>query len=300
MKVNQLKIYLAVAEEGSIHSGARRIGISQPAVSTTIRHLEEHFGVPLMSRAVRGIELTEFGELLLTRGRALLSDLNRLDDEMKHLALGKTGSVAVAVSTATACALLPRAFQRFRATLPYVDVNLRDATYAHALTALREGSVDFALMHVLPSFQCPDDISRQFLSAMPYVIGVRASHPLAAVRSVADLVDADWLLPPSSDSIPGTLFQQVFVANGLPQPKCLTHCDSIAAALNLFAEMDVVGFFSKPLADVEFERFGLTAVPVRETLPSLHAVLLTRKTAINSVVSQHFMQCFVPDAEGGK
>lgn len=296
MKPNQLKTFIAVAEEGSIHRGARRLGISQPAVSITIRDLETHFGVPLMSRGVGGIALTEFGTLLLTRSRALLSDMGRLHQEISHLAQGKIGSVALALSTTTACALLPRAFQKFRAIMPSVEVKLQDASFGTAISALKQGSVDFAIMHVLPNFECPDDIDQIVLSKMPFVIGVREAHPLKNSTSVRDLIDADWLLPPSSEGIPGTLFKSVFGEYGLPLPVCTTRCDSIATALNLFATMDLVGFFAKPLADVVFQRFGLIQLNLAEEFPFLHAVLLTRRSMIKTVAAQHFIQCFVDDS----
>ncbi|MBB5684778.1 LysR family transcriptional regulator [Sphingobium boeckii] len=296
MKPNQMKTFIAVAEEGSIHRGARRLGISQPAVSTTIRQLEIHFGVPLMSRGVGGIELTEFGTLLLARGRALLSDMGRLYDEMSHLAEGQTGSVTVALSTATSAALLPPALKKFRDVLPSVDVMLKESSFSAAISALTEGSVDFAIMHVLPEFECPEGIDQVFLSKMPFIVGMRASHPLRNSKSITDLIDADWLLPPTSDGIPGTLFNAVFGRHGFSLPVCTTRCDSVGTALNLFAAMDLVGFFSKPLADVEFGRFGLIQLEFAEEFPFYHAVILKRRSMITTVVAQRFMQCFIDDA----
>jgi molybdenum-dependent DNA-binding transcriptional regulator ModE len=91
MKPNQLRMFIAVVEAKSIHRAALALGVSQPAVSATIRELEMTYGAPLLMRSSRGVEVTELGTLLFQRGRALLADMDRLEKEMTRLQSGKGG-----------------------------------------------------------------------------------------------------------------------------------------------------------------------------------------------------------------
>ncbi len=68
MKLHQLQVFLSVVEQGSLHGAARALNLSPPAITVTIRELEKLLGVPLITRSVNGVKLTEYGALFRATG----------------------------------------------------------------------------------------------------------------------------------------------------------------------------------------------------------------------------------------
>ncbi|WP_153140813.1 LysR substrate-binding domain-containing protein [Paraburkholderia agricolaris] len=291
MKLNQLRTFLAVVETSSIHAGARALGISQPAVSAVIRGLEQMLGAPLFRRSSLGIELTEYGQTFAVRARALVEDMRRAREEIAQMQNGESGSVSVSLSSTAARVFLPEALARFRQSMPNVAVELNEATWLEALDQLKKGVTDFAVVQAPQSLSYPEFVEVMPLIAFPLVIGARKSHPLLKSRSLADLVDATWLLPGRPAPGSAARFAEVFERHGFRAPKLIMRCQSTLTAFALMQSMDFVSLFAAPMAAQEFSRYGLKAVPVREALPELMHSLLTRREQPPTAAAAHFFHC---------
>jgi DNA-binding transcriptional LysR family regulator len=295
MKPNQLRTFIAVVESKSIHRAALALGVSQPAVSTTIRDLEVTFGAPLLIRSSRGVEVTGLGAELLQRGRALLAHMERLNEEMARLQHAKTHTISVAVSMMVASWALPYALKKFRADKPGVCVRISEIDdTSEILDGLREGKFDFAAVHIPERFlPLPDDIEELAAMTMPVVIGCREMHPLAKATSLGDLIDADWIFPVASGSEADLAIRRSFAKYGLEAPRHPVHCNTRTVTLELFENMDFIGFFEKKFADVNFKRYGLVPVKVREALPDLHIGIFQGKAHTQSDQSSYLSDCFL-------
>lgn len=123
MKLSQLTSFLAVIEHGSIRSAARALDVTQPGITKTIQDLEADLGVQLLVRRARGVDLTEFGELLRVRANFLLHEVRRTKESLHYLRDRNAGSLVIGASATAAHTLLPKAVEklmqrRLGSTLP--------------------------------------------------------------------------------------------------------------------------------------------------------------------------------------
>lgn len=147
MDVRLLELFVGVAEEGSIHGGARRLMIAQPAVSKGLQRLERTVGTPLVARSHRGIELTAAGAALLIEAREILKHIDSAVEVVK--AAGKTqtsvtiGLIAGALAAGDITTDIISAYKRQR---PDVEVRLRELSFAEQFDAVASREVDVALV----------------------------------------------------------------------------------------------------------------------------------------------------------
>ena len=95
IKLQHLKIIMAVADWRSMQKAARHLGISQPVVSKVIAEIEHLLGVSLFDRSSQGVEPTPYGRAVLKRGAAIFDDLRTCVDEIKFLADPTSGELRV-------------------------------------------------------------------------------------------------------------------------------------------------------------------------------------------------------------
>src|SRR5215475_11689872 len=95
LKLQHLKVVMAVAEWGSMAKAAKRLTISQPVVSKVIADLEDVLGVQLFDRSPQGVEPTPYGQALLKRSIAIFDDLRTSVEEIKFLADPTSGELRI-------------------------------------------------------------------------------------------------------------------------------------------------------------------------------------------------------------
>ena len=114
MKLQQLQAFVAAAHHRSLRAAARELGVTQPAVTHTIRELESALNAELMVRSVRGIELTACGLALLPRAEQLLGDMRRTVEAVEQVKGELAGKVSVGTMPSIALTALPHAVSSFR------------------------------------------------------------------------------------------------------------------------------------------------------------------------------------------
>jgi len=288
MKIHQLQAFVAVTDQLSIRGAARVLGISQPAVTKIVRELERALGAPLVERSVKGVQLTAYGHAFAPRARLLLADMRRARDEIAKIRDGATGRIAVAVSTSAALTVVPAAFKEFHARMPAVDVHFSEAVLPWMLMRLREGSLDFAVAHVSRQTLDPEFDGIE-LFPVQLAVGMRTGHPLRHCRSLADLHQAEWVLPGEGELARESVVP-IFSAIGLPPPARIIFGNSVTVALGLVGEMDLVGMFVEPLADAAFKRYGVRRIELQETLPTLSMCVIKRRDQQLTPAAQQFAE----------
>jgi DNA-binding transcriptional LysR family regulator len=141
-----LRVLAAVAEHGSVTSAAAALHYAQPSVSHHLARLEAETGAVLVQRVGRGVRLTEAGRLLATRAGEILGRVEAARAELaEHCGL-RAGRVRLAAFPSALGTLVPVAATRLRAAYPELTVELTEVEPPEALTLLRAGEVDAAVV----------------------------------------------------------------------------------------------------------------------------------------------------------
>lgn len=289
MKLQQLQAFVAAARHRSLRGAAREIGVTQPAVTHTIRELESALNTELMVRSVRGIELTACGLALLPRAEQLLADMQRAVDAIEQVKGEMVGKVSVGTMPSIALTALPIAVSKFRAVMPLVGLHLEEVTVPEAIAGLRRGALDIAAIHHVPALD--GDLVQTPLYTTQFVVAMRAGHPLANARHLHELLDAEWIMTVGADQFPHSVMMAMFDAHGLPAPKRLLRApSSFAVTLGLLSQSDVLGCFTRPLAAM-LAPLGVRAAPIEEALPNYKLSILSRRDLLPTPALARFITC---------
>ncbi|KQX26018.1 MULTISPECIES: LysR family transcriptional regulator [unclassified Sphingomonas] len=146
MTLDQLRIFVAVAEGSNMTRAASTLHLSQPAVSAAIANLEGRHGSRLFDRIGRGLELTSAGRLFLPEAKAVLARAEEARRVLDDLSGPVRGEVRVAASQTVATYWLPRYLARFAVAWPGITLSMVDGNTAQAASAVLAGDADLAVV----------------------------------------------------------------------------------------------------------------------------------------------------------
>ena len=146
MNFTQLRAFHAVASEGGFTRGARRLGISQPAVTVQVRALEQRYGIELFRRLGQRIELTDFGRELWQRTRRAFAEIDDLEELLASAGELRVGRLEIGADGPFSVMDLVAGFI---ARYPGVRVAVRIGNAARVLADLREARTDLAVLNLI-------------------------------------------------------------------------------------------------------------------------------------------------------
>lgn len=194
----ELQIFLAAAETENFSEAARRLNISQPAISMQIRSLEEKLKVPLFTRTGRQVALTEPGRVLIPMARNIIDHTIHLEETMASLQGEVVGVLKLGCSTAAGKYVIPKLMAGFHAHYPRVGL-VCDVTGRHmALEKLREGDVQLAMTSLREPYKGIE--YRPFLTDRIVLI-VPPDHPWASLDrplKPKELLEGNFILRESA------------------------------------------------------------------------------------------------------
>lgn len=186
----QLKSFLAVAEEGSITAAAKKLHLTQPAISRQIKALETELGVTLLERSAHSISITPSGEILARDGEKWVDMADRIIERVRAVAAG--GVLRVAYAPSLAGSLLGLALERFSQRHPKMRVQLFDCTTAEMKQGLKDGRFD--LIVTVPGDRDDGQIQWNQVLARPWKLAVRAGEATGDPRLIRELDGARLLI----------------------------------------------------------------------------------------------------------
>jgi DNA-binding transcriptional LysR family regulator len=176
-ELRHLRYFVAVAEELHFGRAAARLGIAQPPLSQQIRRLEARLGVELLHRSRRHVELTDAGVRLLDEARDLLAHASRVEEAMRQVEAGTTGTIRMGFVGSAAHEVLPSLLRRFRERYPDAVVAPSEASTTEQVEAIGAGALDAGIVRM--PIAAPD-IATLRLVEEPLVIALPDFHRLAA------------------------------------------------------------------------------------------------------------------------
>ena len=197
--LRQLRQFIAVAEELHFHRAAERLNMSQPPLTATVRRLEQEIGAELLERGNRVIRLTPAGKALLAHARLTVEQADLAVAAARDAAAGRVGTLRLTYVGSAMYGRLAKTVRAFRRSFPRVRLELKEATTAAQVMALREGTSDVAVL--LPPL--PDEAG---LNMIPFdedcfAIALPAAHRLVGKTDVtlADLADEPFVMWPAAE-----------------------------------------------------------------------------------------------------
>jgi DNA-binding transcriptional LysR family regulator len=240
IKTRQMVLLAHLDRERSLLHAAEAAGMSQPAASKLLRELEEALGVPLFERHARGVEPTGYGDILVRRAHAVLSEIRGAQDEVQALQRGERYRVAIGSVMSPGTDLLPNALALLEQRHPQMVVRVEMDTSRPLVAKLLEGRLDIVIGRILD----PDNshgLAFEALAEEPHSLIARAGHPLSRRRrlGVEDLVDFTWVLPPH-ESILRERLNAMFLQRGLRLPARVVETSSVPMITNLLRRSDML------------------------------------------------------------
>lgn len=257
MTLEQLRVFIAVAERQHMTQAAAALNLAQSAVSAAIAALESRHGAKLFNRVGRRIELTEMGVLFLVEARAVLARAEAAELVLSELGGLKRGTLSIHASQTIASYWLPRYLVAFRRAYPGIEIRLTVGNTTQVAAAVQEGLAELGLIEGVVE----DPIFKVFEVARDQLIVVVGSeHPwvLGPDMTPQRLVESEWVLrEPGSGT--RSIFEAALMGFGIP-------LSSLMVALELPSNEAV-------RAAVE-AGMGATAISASVAAPSLEAGLL--------------------------
>lgn len=219
MTLDQLRIFVAVAERQHVTRAAEALNTVQSAVSAAVSGLESRHAVKLFHRVGRGIELTEAGRIFLGEARAVLARAEAAELVLADLSGLRRGILRVHASQTIASHWLPRHLVAFRTTYPEIAVRLAVGNTADVARAVNEGASELGFVE--GEIDDPA-LGSTAVAQDRLVLVVPPSHPFAATDTLkaADLAAHPWVLREEGSGT-RSVFEAALTAEGI-LPRDLT------------------------------------------------------------------------------
>jgi DNA-binding transcriptional LysR family regulator len=240
LNIRHIALMAQLDDARSVVRAAEAAGMSQPAASTLLKGFEEALDVPLFERHARGIAPTPYGEILVRHARAILAEIDQVQEEIASLKSGLSGQASVGAVTTPGTNLVPLAVGLLKHKHPGLMVSI-DVDHSRPLVEqLLGGQIDMVVARLLDS-RGAGELQFEPLGEEFHAVIAGGGHPLAFATGIRlqDLLGQPWILPP-----PGSLLRDqlatVFQQQGLPVPANVVQTQSLHTILGLLRTSDAV------------------------------------------------------------
>lgn len=195
MELNQLRCFIAVAEELHFGHAAQKLDMLPSALGRYIKLLEEDLGTRLLSRSTRNVSLTAHGALFLGDAKEIVAKADQLQQRFKKLARQNSGRLRIGAIDSATINLVPHVLHIFRERWPEVDIQIVEDKSSKLLPKLKSGRLD--LIFIRPTDQMDDVLENQFLFYEDVVLAISDKHRLAQCGEivVSDLENVPMIVP---------------------------------------------------------------------------------------------------------
>jgi LysR family transcriptional regulator of gallate degradation len=274
--VSRLRAIAAVHDFGSVNRASQVVGVTQPAISTTIRHLETDLGIELFSRTPSGMIATPAGVATALCFKRLLSELRKIKDDVDSFDGVASGLASVGGLAYSRNALLPEAINRVLKHFPQVVVRTVEGPITSLISGMHAGEID-VLICAEPNPALLEGVMVEPIVRDPMGLFAAKTHPLAQQKklSAGDIANYPFILPPLG-SVTRKMLDDVFTrATGQP-PQGNVETSSNAVIRYLLLHSEQICFRSIIEFDAEKPLGRIVPLDLGFDLPDRSICLLQR------------------------
>jgi len=281
--------FVAVADAGSVQRAATRLHISQPALTQSIKKIEEVFDCQLFERSKRGMVLTLAGEHLYARSRRMLDQSSLARHEIADILQGRSGTLRIAAGTAWGYCFLPPVIRDLQSAFSELQVELDIAITPSAIPRLKSGDVDVvlgaseAMTDDDPTFLKKPLMTLSFAAACGQSSPLRKRGPLG----FADFADVPIVVYEDDKQLMEQVIGKIERELGFDL-NIAVRTKSLMAAMELVSTGPYVIFLARPFLQ-KFSNAGVHLLPLRPALHSFETAAYFRRSLLRTRPFQQFI-----------
>jgi DNA-binding transcriptional LysR family regulator len=180
VSLDQLRTFIAAADEGSFSAASRKLLRAQSVVSETVSNLEEQIGVTLFDRSGRYPKLTPAGVVLLADARSIITGVDLLKARAKGMAVGLEPELSVVVDVFYPIDAITKVAKEFRRQYPGVSLRIYVEALGAAIQPVLDGRCSVGIVGSLPVI--PDSLTSERLPGVSFLMVAAGDHPLASYK----------------------------------------------------------------------------------------------------------------------
>jgi len=237
--LRDMDYFAVVAEHCHVGRAADALGLSQPALSRSLRRLEESLDAELLIRTPKGVQLTSVGTAFLAHVRRLRLSLEDISNEIEDLTKGRVGQVRVGANSHAVEHVLPAVIADLLRAAPKICIKVTVGSNEVLVPALQSGEVDLIVSGAAPAVQ---DIAEAHLWHDDFYVYTSCNHRLARRKrlTIADVAAERWGMPPGAP--PSQWLRRTFQEHGLSPPQLSLETSSLVLRLRAVASSDLLDF----------------------------------------------------------
>lgn len=287
-QARRLQVFVKLCETRHMQTVAGLLGLSQPAVSSTLKVLESGCGQTLFERTPRGLQPTRASHEILFPIRRALNELRHLETDITAIRGTLQGVVQVGALPLGRTRILPEAIVRLMDEHPGIQVITNESPFDLLATELRAGDVDF-IFGALRSAAYASDLVGEALLTEEMVVLARRDHPLCAHTSVQEeLARARWVLP-RAGSPARQMLDACLTGFGIAAPRPVVESADMAIIRGLLLRSDMLAAVSAHQLEQEIASGELCILPLELKQTSRAIGLTYRNGCLHSPVAEALM-----------
>lgn len=291
MKLKQLDALRAVAEAGSLHEAARRLFLTQPAISRSIRELEIELGMQLLTRSANGATLTPFAHQVLRRAFFIQREVGRILEDAQTARGELGGRLTLAVTPPASTRALADSLIELKAARPSVKLDVIEWRSENIADGLRNGTIDVA---IFTQYGEPKNAAFAWtrLYELDVQLTIAATYQGSETLTIEQIHSLPWLLldsPTDESSFVATLFGE----HGMPLPEHITRCSAMNLYLELAMQMQAVAVFTslaKPLLSQRADEGSLKLLSLTQSTPKIGMYLAYSSEELLTATAKDFIE----------
>lgn len=289
MDFRDVEYFAALAEHRHVGRAAEALGLSQPALSLSLRRLERSVKSKLMNRTPKGMELTTAGTALLARFDRLRLARDDIVSEMTDLSLGRSGLLRIGTGAHIALHIASIACTAVLKDAPRLTLKVNVLDYEALIAGLCHGELDLGISTL--QFSSHEGLVQVHLYDEPFVVYASANHRLASKKRVAlaDIAQERMVVfGPDSSSM--RRLKSTFIDAGLSFPRIALETGSMPLRNQIVASTDLLGYTAQRVVRLAAPHFRFAELRVKELEYVRRVGVIYRKNAYLSTAARRFIE----------
>jgi DNA-binding transcriptional LysR family regulator len=295
MDLRDLRYFETIAQLEHLGRASAKLHRTQPALTSSIRRLEQDCGVPLFERAGRGIRLTAAGSVLLKWAQRMRFDVEDARREMASLGRGLAGHVRIGIVPTAAQFLLPAVARQLLREAPEVTLSTVVGLIDTLKPKLRNGDID-----LMVGTESPDEagFDSRVLVEDSVVVAAVANHELFGGQpTLKDLTRYRWALQPPGAPTRDWL-DHTFDRKHLPRPRVQVEATMLLVLPALIAQTGLLSFISRQHLSAHAGNSGLKEIPVKDAVMRRRLVVSYRTQSFVAPAALRTIELFEAQRNG--